>query len=88
MSIPDELASFVLQMMLVTLIYAWHIAALLVLVSVVGFLVWMRVASMDGPGPSYHLVETRTEEETKVVTNGHAKNNLHQMLVDSESEDA
>jgi len=75
-------------MMLVTLIYAWNLAALLVLVCIVGFLVWARVENLEGPGPAYQLVDRGGEEgETKiVVTNGHAKN-LHRIL-DSESEDA
>lgn len=74
-------------MMLVTLIFTWHMACLVVLVSLVAFLVWGRVQTLEGPGPVYQLVETHGgEDEVKVVTNGHAKS-LHRIL-DSESEDA
>jgi hypothetical protein len=84
-------------MMLVTLIYAWHIAALLTFQSLLGFLVWVRVQSLEGPGPAYQLVETRPETEGGRKENGFSKTNGHvplgypdrlQHLIDSESEEA
>lgn len=90
------------QMMVVTLMFTWHMAALVALMGTLGVLIYIRVQNVQGPGPAYQMVETQEdgliEKETLSTrypyghTNGHLKSQngsipVHHLL-DSESEEA
>ncbi len=86
-------------MMIVTLIFAWHIAAAFATMFGMGILIWLRVQNLPGSTAMYQMVDTNEPPQTpeKTYKNGHLHNNHHtsynkssssiNQILDSESED-
>lgn len=79
--------------MIVTLIFAWHIAAALATMFGMGILIWLRVQNLPGSTAMYQMVDTNEPLHTpeKGYKNGHipydkSSSSINQIL-DSESED-
>ena len=80
-------------MMMVTVIFTWHMAALMGTMAGIGALIYIRVQNLQESYASYQLVETKENLSYKKEgqLNGHVNNlsnaSIHQIL-DSDSEDA
>jgi hypothetical protein len=80
------------QMMVITLIFTWHLAALLATMTGIGMIIYARVQNLQETLSSYQLVETKEallEDEHPPQLNGRinsAKTRVHPIL-DSDSED-
>lgn len=88
--------------MIVTLIFAWHIAAAFATMFGMGILIWLRVQNLPGSTTMYQMVDTNEPPHTpeKTYKNGHLHHNNHHphpsynkssssinQILDSESED-
>ncbi|CAG7718570.1 unnamed protein product [Allacma fusca] len=80
------------QMMVITLIFTWHVAALLATMTGLGIIIYLRVKSLKDSLSSYQLVETKEsllDDEGQVTLNGRINSSsprVHQ-IIDSDSED-
>lgn len=85
-------------MMIVTLIFAWHIAAAFATMFGMGILIWLRVQNLPVSTTMYQMVNTNEPPHTpeKCYTNGHLLHNNHSsnkscsataQLLDTDSED-
>jgi len=63
--------SFFLQMMIVTGIFTWHFACILIGTVVIGTLMWLKVNKLDGPV----LMNQNTNTAALVVKNSRDRNN-------------
>ncbi|CAL8071710.1 unnamed protein product [Orchesella dallaii] len=80
------------QMMIVTLIFTWHMAAAFATMFGMGTLIWLRVQNLPGSTSMYQMVDTNEPQTPeKCYKNGHtpydkSTSSINQIL-DSESED-
>lgn len=69
------------QMMIVTLIYTWHLASILILSAFIAFFVWSRVQRADRPKALYQMVTNNynndEDEDEHLPTSSNKKKNGH-----------
>lgn len=85
-------------MMIVTLIFTWHMAIILITMMGLGMLIWYRIKSSSNSLPMYQIVDTNEPESiyegnegtTHNFTNGHAmfakSDSSINRILDSDSE--
>jgi len=61
--------------MIVTLIFAWHIAGVIAMMVGFGILIWMRIQNMPGSAAIYQMIDTNEPTADKELYNNKNEGN-------------